>query len=81
MHLTRRNFFKAGATAAVAAGLPMPFIARAGAEGEIVLASLYDLSGPFEETGKQMFDTLTLAVEEINASGGLVGKKVRVVSS
>jgi branched-chain amino acid transport system substrate-binding protein len=58
----------------------MPFIRRADAADEIVLASLYDLSGAFEEVGKQMYDTLTLAVEEINASGGLVGKKVRVIS-
>ena len=80
MRITRRNFLKAGTTAAVTAGLPMPFITPADAADEIILASLYDLSGPFEEVGKQMFDTLTLAVEEINASGGLVGKKVRVVS-
>ena len=31
MHVTRRKFMKAGTTAAVAAGLPMPFIVRADA--------------------------------------------------
>jgi urea transport system substrate-binding protein len=80
MHLTRRTVIKAGATAAMAAGLPMPFIKRAEAAEEIVLASLYDLSGPFQEVGKTMFDTLTLAVEEINESGGLLSKKIRVIS-
>jgi urea transport system substrate-binding protein len=80
MKLTRRNFIQAGTSAAVAAALPMPFVRSAVADDEIVLASLYDLSGPFEEPGKEMYDTLTLAVEEINASGGLVGKKVRVVT-
>ena len=76
MEVTRRNLLRAGATAAVAASLPMPFVKAASAADEIILASLYDLSGPFEEVGKQMYDTLTFAVEEINASGGLVGKKI-----
>jgi urea transport system substrate-binding protein len=80
MTVTRRTVVKAGATAALAAGLPMPFIRRAAAADEIVLASLYDLSGAFEEVGKVMFDTLTLAVEEINGAGGLIGKKIRVIS-
>lgn len=80
MKLTRRQVMKAGATAALSAGLPAPFIKRADAADEIVLASLYDLSGINQEVGKGMFDTLTFAVEEINASGGLIGKKIRVVS-
>jgi urea transport system substrate-binding protein len=80
MTISRRDLLRGTATAAVAASLPMPFIRRADAADEIVLASLYDLSGAFEEVGKQMYDALTLAVSEINAKGGLAGKKVRVIS-
>ncbi len=80
MVLSRRGFIKSSAAGALAAAMPLPFVRRAAAADDIVLASLYDLSGPFEESGKQMFDTLTLAVEEINGAGGLLGKKIRIVS-
>jgi urea transport system substrate-binding protein len=80
MTLTRRSLMKSGAAAALAAGLPLPFIRSAAAADEIVIASLYDLSGAFQETGKQMYDTLTLAVGDINKSGGLLGKQIKVVA-
>jgi urea transport system substrate-binding protein len=80
MTLTRRSLMKSGAAAALAAGLPMPFIRSAAAADEIVIASLYDLSGAFQETGKQMYDTLTLAVGDINKSRGLLGKQIKVVA-
>jgi urea transport system substrate-binding protein len=71
---------KSGAAAVLTTGLPMPFVKSAVAADEIVIASLYDLSGAFEEVGKQMNDTLTLAVEDINAAGGLLGKQIKVVT-
>jgi urea transport system substrate-binding protein len=80
MKITRRHALRTAATAAIAAGLPAPFIERASAANDIVLASLYDLSGINQEVGKAMFDTLTFAVDEINGGGGLLGRKIRVIS-
>jgi len=80
MKLTRRDTLRSVATATLAAALPMPFIARAEAASDIVLASLYDLSGINQEVGKGMFDTLSFAVDEINEGGGLLGRKIRVIS-
>lgn len=80
MTLSRRSLMKSSALAALTASLPMPFVKSAAAADEIVMASLYDLSGAFEDVGKPMNDTLTLAVEDINKAGGLLGKQVKVVT-
>jgi branched-chain amino acid transport system substrate-binding protein len=46
----------------------------------IKLGSVLDTSGPFDAYGKPMDKALRLAVSQINADGGLLGKKVEVVS-
>jgi urea transport system substrate-binding protein len=46
----------------------------------IIIGSIYDLSGGLEAYGKSMYDVLTFAVSEINASGGLLGRRVQVVN-
>lgn len=76
----RRDFLKSTATAAIASALPMPFISARAAEDTIKVGSLYDLSGGLGVSGKPMFDMLNFAVEEINSAGGLLGKKVEVIS-
>ena len=38
------------------------------------------MSGGLESTGKPMYDLLMMAVDEINGSGGLLGRKVEVIS-
>ena len=78
MTTTRRAFLKT--TAATALFAPA-VIGSAGAAGEpIVIASMYDLSGGLEAAGKPMYDVLNFAVEEINGSGGLLGRQIKVVS-
>jgi ABC-type branched-subunit amino acid transport system substrate-binding protein len=46
---------------------------------EILLGSHQDLSGPLASLGAPFRDGLILAAEEINAAGGIHGRKVRVV--
>jgi urea transport system substrate-binding protein len=41
---------------------------------------MYDLSGGLEAAGKPMYDVLNFAVDEMNASGGLLGREIKVVS-
>jgi urea transport system substrate-binding protein len=73
-NLDRRVILKSMAGAAT--GL-MGVAGRASAANDsIKIASLLDLSGGLDAAGKPMQDAITLAVEEINAAGGLLGKQV-----
>ena len=42
--------------------------------------SIHDLSGGLDIYGRPMVDCLTYAVEEINASGGLLGRQIKLIS-
>ena len=47
--------------------------------GTLELASLSPISGPYAGDGQEMVRGQTLAIEEINDNGGLLGKKLRLV--
>jgi len=78
MNTTRRAFLKTTAAATVFA--PAVIRGAAAADEPIVIASMYDLSGGLEAAGKPMYDVLNFAVDEINGSGGLLGRQIKVVS-
>ena len=71
MSMHRRKFLT-GTAAAIAAGA---FSRPALAEDPIGVASIHDLSGGLDIYGKPMVDALTLAIEEANAAGGLLGRR------
>jgi branched-chain amino acid transport system substrate-binding protein len=50
------------------------------AEDKIQLGSILDTSGIFDAYGKPMDQAMRLAVKEINAAGGLLGKQVEVAA-
>src|ERR1700759_646765 len=77
MGMSRRALLKCG----VAATAFAPTLARhaAAASDPIVVATMYDLSGGLESTGKPMSDVAAFAAEEINAKGGLLGRQVKGV--
>jgi branched-chain amino acid transport system substrate-binding protein len=50
------------------------------AADEIKVASIHDLSGGLDIYGKPMVDALTLAVEEANAAGGVLGRQIKLIS-
>src|SRR5258708_37653279 len=76
MNINRRTLLKS--TAAVpAAGA---FGSNAWAEDPINGAGIHDLSGGLDIYGKPMVDALTLAVEEANAAGGLLGRQVKLIN-
>lgn len=54
--------------------------ASAGAAESIKLGSLLDTSGNFDAYGKPMDMATDLAIAEINAAGGLVGRQVQKIS-
>ena len=77
--MDRRYFIKSsGATLAGTSSLVLPWSALAA--DEIGIGSIHDLSGGLDIYGKPMLDALTLAIEEQNAAGGLLGKKLKLVS-
>lgn len=47
---------------------------------EIVLGEYASLTGPTASFGQSSHEGLTLALEEINAQGGVLGKKIRVIT-
>jgi len=75
MTLTRRNFL-AGASVAALAGPAI--IGRAQAADPIKFVSILDQSGGLDIYGKPMVDTTRMAVDEINAAGGLLGREVEL---
>ncbi|MDE4276527.1 transporter substrate-binding protein [Phaeobacter gallaeciensis] len=76
MSLNRRNFL--ASTAAIAGTSMLPRVALAA--DTIKLGSILDTSGIFDAYGKPMDLAMRLAVAEINASGGLLGKQVEVAA-
>ena len=76
MKVNRRSFLQATAGAAAAGAFSSP----AWAEDPIGVASIHDLSGGLDIYGKPMVDALTLAVEEANAAGGLLGRQLKLIN-
>src|SRR6202034_3504632 len=67
-----------GSAAALAGESPLS--PPAFAADPIKVGSLHDLSGGLDIYGKPMVDALTLAVEEANAAGGLVGPPIKPIN-
>jgi urea transport system substrate-binding protein len=77
--MDRRKFIQTSGAAALAGSSAILPLAALAAD-EIGVGSIHDLSGGLDIYGKPMLDALTLAIEEQNAAGGLLGKKLKLVS-
>ncbi len=86
MEMTRRDFLR-GALATtgglllggtVMNALRMPSLGAAG--GEIKVGSLLDGTGPINIYGLPMIDATQFAINDINANGGVLGKKLKLVA-
>lgn len=78
MTFDRRQFIQGAAATATAAALPLPLAAQGA--GTIDVASIHDLSGLFDLYGKPMDNAVILAIDEINAAGGLLGRQLKKVT-
>ncbi|GLO72736.1 ABC transporter substrate-binding protein [Phaeobacter inhibens] len=76
MSLNRRELLGGAAALGSAAMLPKAVMAA----DTIQLGSILDTSGIFDAYGKPMDQAMRLAVKEINAAGGLIGKQVEVAA-
>jgi branched-chain amino acid transport system substrate-binding protein len=74
---TRREFLAATGAVALAGGL-RPLAAFAQGK-DILLGSVLDNSGNLDIYGKPMVMATTMAVEELNAAGGLLGRKIKAI--
>ena len=53
--------------------------ANKGASDKIIIGAVYPLTGAVASTGQNIKKGIDLAVEDINASGGVLGKKLEIV--
>ena len=80
MAFSRRQFMTTtGSVASVALGSAIPFEHVLAQGAPIKLGSVLDNSGNLDVYGKPMVQATTLAVEELNAAGGLLGRKIQAV--
>ena len=77
MRITRRRALASAPAALAAASLPRFAFAQGAA---IKLGTIADTSGPLQPFGTQKLQCIQLAVEEINAAGGLLGRKIDLVT-
>ena len=77
MRLNRRNFFLAASGAVAYASSPL-VLKRAGIAGEepIRVGTILDVTGVITQYGLPPSRAITMAIEEINAAGGLLGRPV-----
>ena len=77
MTVTRRRFL-AGASASAAALAAPAIIGRAEAADTIKFVSILDQSGGLDIYGKPMVDCTRMAIDELNAAGGLLGRQIEL---
>jgi branched-chain amino acid transport system substrate-binding protein len=80
MTINRREFLGLTASSAVLMVCPGLLKSKAFAADDILVGGIHDLSGGLDLYGKPMADALILAAEEINSAGGLLGRKVKLVT-
>jgi urea transport system substrate-binding protein len=79
MTINRRKFVtSAAAGAAVASVGPFVWPKGATAADTIKVGAIYDLSGFLQGFGKNQWRCAKMAIDQINAEGGLLGKKLEV---
>jgi branched-chain amino acid transport system substrate-binding protein len=73
----RRTFVKTAAAAAATLGFPG--VLRAQGAGPVRIGMPLPLTGPFAALAKDMQQGAVLGVDELNAKGGILGRKVEVL--
>jgi len=81
MAVTRREFLKGSvvAGAGLAAGVGMPSIITAQGKEPVKIGVLHSLSGTMAISEVSLRDVVLMAVDEINAKGGVMGRKIQPV--
>jgi urea transport system substrate-binding protein len=81
MRADRRRFLKAASATLGTVSLAPTILREAFAQTNVIkVGSIHDLSGGLDIYGRPMVDCLSYAIEEINGSGGLLGKQIKLIS-
>lgn len=75
----RRTFIGTALAVAALFGAPAAYAQQGVTPGEIVIGALGPLTGPFAFIGAPARDSMALAIDKINESGGLNGRKLKLV--
>lgn len=75
-NVSRIHFLKAGVASVLGILLATPQWAVA--QGEIVIGATVPITGPFASVGLPYYNSLRMAQDDINAAGGINGKKFRI---
>lgn len=78
--LNRRTILKSASAAALTLAAPAILTRRAGAADAIEVGALHDSSGSHSIYGTEMDQGVKLAVEEINAAGGVLGRQLNLTA-
>src|ERR1700704_2958729 len=76
MSITRRQALKTAGAAVVASGIAKPAVAQ---KDPILIGYLPALTGPSSSTGIGINRGVQMAVQEINAAGGIDGRQIELI--
>ena len=79
MSLSRRSFVKSTALGTAALAAPYGFVRAAQAADEIEVGVLFSLTGGLSIIEKSLSDVTLMAISEINANGGVLGKQIKPI--
>jgi len=81
MHVSRREVLRDGAAAGLGMSASMLLGRQAKAADDIAVGSILDATGPINIYGLPMIDATKFAVDAINQSGGVLGRKLRLIEA
>ena len=81
MHVSRREVLREGAAAGLGMSASMLLGRQAKAADDIAVGSILDATGPINIYGLPMIDATKFAVDAINQSGGVLGRKLRLIEA
>jgi urea transport system substrate-binding protein len=81
MYVSRRQVLRDGAVASLGMSASMLLGRQAKAADDIAVGSILDATGPINIYGLPMIDATKFAVDAINQSGGVLGRKLRLIEA
>src|ERR1700757_1106735 len=81
MRVSRREVLREGAAAGLGMSASMLLGRQAKAADDVAVGSILDATGPINIYGLPMIDATKFAVESINESGGVLGRRLQLLET